>query len=343
MYNPLIVLRRVLLASTMLALALAVLGIGRVVRAQVEEQEIQAMARLFPEVGVGLRAIKRDSAGRYYVLAAPSAVVRVYASDGKPLGSVPASPSKASDIVYGEGLDVDPAGRVYVADRGGNAVRVYDTSGRLALLIPVAAPTSVAALPGSEIAVASSRSAHLVEVYDQQGKIVREFGDPSELAERAELNRFLNIGRFVSDPVGNIYYAFAYLPEPTVRKYNRYGYAAFEVSLATTEYQPEAQAVRREIEQQDQRRSAPSFKSIVNALGVDPDTQEIWVALGDELLHFDRDGNHRETFRTFAPDGARLEPISIVVELNRLLLVADPLGIYEFARPDKPTSASPKP
>jgi DNA-binding beta-propeller fold protein YncE len=324
-------------------MALAVQGMVRVARAQVEERELQAAARLFPEVGPGLRAIRRDSAGRYYVLTAPSAVVHVYASDGKPLALIPASPSKASDIVYGQGLDVDPAGRVYVADRGGNAVRVYDPNGRLALSIPVTAPTSVAVLPGGEIAVASGRSTHLVEVYDQQGKVVREFGDPSELAERADLNRFLNIGQLVTDPAGDIYYAFSYLPEPTVRKYNRYGYAAFEVSLVTTEYQPEAQAVRREIEQQDLRRSAPSFKPVVNAVAVDPDTQEIWVALGDELLHFDREGNHRETFRTFDREGARVEAISILVEPNRLLLAADPLGIYAFAHPDKVPTSSPKP
>lgn len=230
-----------------------------------------------------------------------------------------------------------------MADRGGNAVRVYDTSGQLALSIPVAAPISVAALPGGEIAVASARSTHLVEVYDQQGKVVREFGDPSELAERADLNQFLNIGQLVTDSAGHIYYAFSYLPEPTVRKYNRYGYAAFEISMVTLEYQPEAKAVRREIEQQDRRRGAPSFKPIVNAFGVEPDTQEIWVALGDELLHFDREGNHRESFRAFDREGARVEPISILVEPNRLLLAADPLGIYEFARPDKPSTTSPKP
>ena len=343
MYNSLTVIRRIFFAAAVATLAFAALEITDVARAQVEEREIQAVSRLFPEVGPGLRTIRRDSAGRYYVLTAPSTTVHVYALDGKPLGFVPSSPSTASNIVYGLALDVDPAGHVYVADRGGNAVRVYDTAGRLTLSIPVAAPTSVAVLPGGEIAVASARSARLIEVYDQQGKVVREFGDPSELAERADLNRFLNSGQLVADSAGDIYYAFSYLPEPTVRKYNRYGYAAFEVSLATTEYQPEAQAVRREIEQQDRRRGAPSFKPVVNAVAVDPDTQEIWVAVGDELLHFDREGTQHQTFRTFDPDGARVEPVSILIEPNRLLLAADPLGIYEFTRPDKGASTSRKP
>lgn len=341
MYNSSSVLERILVAAAVPAVALAALGIIGVVRAQVAEREIQATARLFPDAGIGLRAIRRDGAGRYYVLTAPGASVRVYAPDGKPLGLVPASPSKTSAIVFGQDLDVDSAGRVYVADRGANVVRMYDTSGQLALSISIAAPTSVVALPGGEIAVAGARSAHLVEVYDEHGRVVREFGDASELAERADLNRFLNIGRLAADPDAHIYYAFSYLPEPTVRKYNRYGYAAFEISLITIEYQPEAQAVRREIERQEQHSGVPSFKSVVNALGVDPETQEIWVALGDELAHFDHDGNHLETFRTFTSEGARLEPVSILVEPNRLVLAADPLGIYEFARPDKAASNSP--
>jgi hypothetical protein len=33
--------------------------------------------------------------------------------------------------------------------------------------------------------------------------------------------------------------------------------------------------------------------------------------------------------------GAALQPVGILVEPERILLVADPAGIYEFARPDK--------
>ena len=33
--------------------------------------------------------------------------------------------------------------------------------------------------------------------------------------------------------------------------------------------------------------------------------------------------------------GAALQPVGILVEPDRILLVSDPAGIYEFARPDK--------
>ena len=143
------------------------------------------------------------------------------------------------------------------------------------------------------------------------GKVVREFGDPTEIAERGELNRFLNVGRLANDAGGHLYYAFNYLPEPTVRKYDRYGYAALEISLSALEFQPAAQAARREIERQEKKSGAPTLKPIVTAVGVDPATQEIWVALGGLLLHFDRAGDRQDSYRTFTPEGARLEATEI--------------------------------
>jgi hypothetical protein len=302
------------------------------------ETELLARGRVFPEVGPGVRALKRDSAGRYYVLNAPGTAVLVYDVAGKRVGQIPASgspgTSQPASLVFGNDIDVDSTGRLYVADRGANAVKVFNPDGILALTIPVPAPTSVAALAEGEFAVAITKSARLVTVFDARGRLVREFGEPTEIAERGELKRFLNIGRLAADPASNIYYAFAYLPEPTVRKYDRYGYAAYEIALTALEFQPAAMAARREIQRQE-RGGAPSFKPIITALGVEPTTQEIWIALGGVLLHFNRDGDRRGTYRTFTPEGARIEPTAILVEPQRLLLAADPLGIYEFPRPDK--------
>jgi hypothetical protein len=119
-----------------------------------------------------------------------------------------------------------------------------------------------------------------------------------------------------------------------VRKYDRIGYAALEIQLTTLEFQPVAQAMRREIQRQEHG-GAPNFKPILTAVAVDPATQEIWIAMGDLLLHFDRDGNRMGAYRTYTPEGARVDTSVILVEPERLLLAADPLGIYDFARPDK--------
>ena len=305
------------------------------------EISLDARARVFPEVGPGLRALARDAHGNYFALVAPAPAVAVYNASGQLVKKVPSYPDGKGPaaaplpaIAYGVGLDVDAVGRVYVADRGANAVKVFSPEGVLVLTIPFAAPTSVAALAEGEIAVASMKSARLVSVFDAHGKVVREFGDPTEIAERSELNRFLNIGQLSSDSAGHIYYVFAYLPEPTVRKYDRYGYATLEIAATTLDFQPLARAARREIRRLE-RGGAPNLKPVVTAVGVDPTTEEIWVAVGGLLLHFDREGTRRGTYRTFTPEGARLEAVAILVEPHRLLLASDPLGIYEFSRPDK--------
>jgi hypothetical protein len=53
------------------------------------------------------------------------------------------------------------------------------------------------------------------------------------------------------------------------------------------------------------------------------------------LLHFDKDGNRRATYLIYTKEGARLEANTILVEQDRLIIGSDPLGIFEFERPDK--------
>lgn len=306
------------------------------------ETDLTAKQRIFPEVGAGLRALRRGMDGKLYVLQSPSPGVIVY-EGGKAVlqigaGLAPGAATKArpATIVFGEDCAVDTSGRIYVADRGANALLVFSPEGDLLRKIPAPAPVSVAALPQGEIAVATLREPHLVMVFDGSGRLAREFGDPEDLTQRADLNRFLNIGLLQSDMQARLYYAFEYLPEPTVRQYDRYGYAGQEIQYSNLDAFPEAQAVRKEIERQEKRGSTPAFKRVLTGLGVDADTGEVWIGLHHLLLHFDQDGNRRATYSLYTPGGARLEAHEILIEKERLLIGNDPLGIYEFAKPETP-------
>jgi DNA-binding beta-propeller fold protein YncE len=303
---------------------------------------LTATQRLFPGIGPGLRAIKRDAAGHYYLLASPAPGLTVFDAAGKTLlqlsSAIPTgvpAPVKPP-ILFGEDCDVDAAGRIYVADRGANAVKIFSPTGELLRSIPVAMPISLASMSGGEIAVSTLRGPHLVTVFNLSGQEVREFGDPADIAERRDLNRYLNIGRLARDAQDHLYYAFDYLPEPTVRVFDRQGYSKTEFQVTTLDVLPKAQAIRREIQKQEKRGDSPSFKRVVTAVGVDPANGEVWIALENTLFHFDREGNRRSAYRLYTPEGARLEATSILVEAQRLLIGSDPLGVYEFARPDKP-------
>ena len=310
-----------------------------------DEGELTAKQRIFPGIGPGLKAVKRGADGRLYVLASPSPGLTVFDGAGKQVLSIGelatsaagANPSQAL-IAFGEDCDVDADGKIYVADRGANLIRVFSADGAALRSIAVKNPVAVAALPEGEIAVATLREPHLVIVFDKTGREVREFGDPEPIADREELNRYLNIGQLATDASGHLYYAFAYLPEPTVRQYDRLGYAGQDIQYTALEVWPAAQAARKEIERQEKRGDQPSLKRILTGVGVDRSNGEVWVALYNTLLHFDAAGNRRATYKIYTPQGARLEASIILVEKDRLIIASDPLGIYEFERPDKKTS-----
>lgn len=340
--NPAVSLCRALLLLAVLLLT------GAPAPAQYPERDLRARERVFPEAG-GVTAIKKDSAGRYYFLSSRGNTVHVFDAAGARVGQFPPAPVQPAGtaaptggpLVFGEDMDLicpakDAPCRVYIADRGGNAIRIFQSTGELVGSVRVAAPISVAALSDNEVAVTTLRAERLVQVFHEDGKLVREFGVAVEVAETLEFNRFLNLGRLATDPGSSVYYAFSYVPEPTVRKYDRFGYALLEEQLSTLDFQPAAQAARREIVKQDRPGRAPVLNKTIQAVGVDPETQDIWFIAGGLLVHLDAAGTRRGTYRLFTAQGARVEATALLVEPERLLVGSDILGVFDFPRPDKP-------
>jgi hypothetical protein len=307
--------------------------------------ELVAKRRVYAPIGPGLKAVRHGADGKFYVLASPNPGLIVFSGEGKrtlamrEAGGIQASAREEAIrsgevlVQFGEDCDVDTDGNIYIADRGANAVQVYAKEGRHLRTIPVSAPVSVAAMPDGEVAVATFRDPSLVVVFDKNGRRVREFGEMETLTERSELNRFLNIGELEADDHAHLYYGYNYFPEPTVRQFDRFGYAGQEVRYTALDAMPEAQALRREIEKQERRGDPPTFKRILTAIGVDRETGEVWMAMGDTLLRFDKEGNRRATYLIYTPESARLEANVILVLKDRLIIGGDPIGIYEFDRP----------
>lgn len=306
------------------------------------DADLMAKHRVFPSIGPGLRAVRHGSDGKYYLLASPNVGIVIFDASGKQLKIVSAPPpAAASDkqgmapVSFGEDLDVDAQGNLYVADGSSNQIKVLSPDGNLLRSISCKSPLSVAALPEGEVAVTQPHSDHLVTVFGANGRLVREFGDPEQLSEREDLNRYASIGRLASDPQGHVYYGYTYMPEPLVRMYDRFGFAKLDFQFTNIDAFSEARAMRREIQRQENRPEPPSLLPILTAFGVDPVNGDLWMALHNTLLHFDKDGNRRSEYQIYTRDGARIEANVILVEENRLLIGSDPLGVYEFARPDR--------
>jgi len=193
-------------------------------------------------VRVGVTAIKRDSLGRYYILAKPSNRISVYSPDGRLVGEIPPA-AVATPISYAMDFDIGPDGNVYVADRGANAVFVFHSDGSLVSRVPVSAPTSIVALSGHQFAVASFHARRLVQVFNERGEEVRSFGDPVDSGapppapddSSAPKEQPMYLGRIFDGPSGQICFAFSSTPDPTFRTYDRYGYVAYEASIPESE------------------------------------------------------------------------------------------------------------
>ena len=310
------------------------------------DADMVAKRRLFAPVGPGLKQIRAGADGKVYVLASPFPGLVVYSPEARRLltmreaSALPEAAlaeAKASGEVlvqYGEDCDVDPDGTIYVADRASNTVQVYSKDAKHLRTININAPLAVAALPEGEVAVATMRQAALVTVFDKNGRLVREFGDAESLTDRKDLNRYLNMGDLATDAQGHLYYGFQYFPEPTVRQFDRFGYAAGDLRYSSLDVLQEAAAVRKEIEKQERRGDPPRFKQVMTAMGVDKTTGEVWIAMGSTLLRFDKEGNRRSMYRLYTPQNARLEANAILVEKDRLIIGGDPIGVFEFERLD---------
>src|SRR5580658_4632507 len=103
--------------SGAIVLGLLLGSLSQPVKGQGIRSVVEPRSRVFPSVGPGVTALKRDSAGRYYILAKPANVISIYDRDGSPIGQIPNAKSQGA-IKYAVDIDLGQDGRLFVADRG---------------------------------------------------------------------------------------------------------------------------------------------------------------------------------------------------------------------------------
>lgn len=299
--------------------------------AQTLDTDLIARKRLFPTAPPGITAIHKDSAGHYVILT-ERAGIAIFDSDGAPAGRAPVDASPSNAILFGADMDVDEQGRMYVADRARNAVDIFSREGRLERQIHVEGPTAVATLPAGEVAVASLRSTKLVTVFGAEGQVVREFGEPEQIAGRVDLNRYANIGRLCRDASGRLYYSFTYLPEPTVRRYDRFGNSDFQMVLNTDEFAPSSMSARKALAREDEK-GKQDLHTVMGPVAVDPTNGDIWIAMAGRLLRYFADGTEHGSFLIFTPEEERIEASAMQIEARRIVVASAKLGVYDLPRP----------
>lgn len=217
---------------------------GAPARSQSLHNMVSSEQRVFPQVSGGIIAMQEDAAGHVYVLANPGHSVRIFDAKGNPTGEIPNANSGGVTLKYGIDLDVAANGTILVADRGANSVDIFGADGSLKKKVVVLLPTSIVALSNGQFAVTTLRTEHPVEIIDQTGKIVRGFGEDSNSDSSSSppsdqsagyTPPLADTGRLVGDSADNLYFAVLSTTDPRVRKFDRFGYAAYAASVPTPE------------------------------------------------------------------------------------------------------------
>jgi hypothetical protein len=67
-------------------------------------------------------------------------------------------------------------------------------------------------------------------------------------------------------------------------------------------------------------------------MALDPETGQLWVALGNRLVAFDKDGLLLETSAISAGEGNALHITGLIVERSRILIATETSGVLSFER-----------
>jgi hypothetical protein len=186
---------------------------------------VVSRARVLEEFGPGIAEMKRDAQGHYYILAKPENVISIVGTHGQKIGQIPSANAPGPGIQYAVDFDIDSNGRILVADRGANAIEIFQPDGTFSKKVEVYAPTSVVALADGEFAVSTLRPRRLILVLDDTGELLRSFGDPADMGINASAAPLMSLGKISGDSANHVYFAFTTLANPTIRIFDRYGYA----------------------------------------------------------------------------------------------------------------------
>ncbi len=199
---------------------------------------VSSEGRVFPQVNGGIIAMREDSAGRFYILANPGHTLQIFDAKGSPIGQIPGPGSSIADFGYAADFDIAANGDIVVADRGANTVYTFAPDGSLKYRAPVFAPTSVVALSNGQIAVTTLRTEHPIEIFEENGRYVRGFGEPHEISNPSPDEEdapppppLADTGRIIGDSADNLYFGILSATNPEIKKFDRFGYAAFAANV----------------------------------------------------------------------------------------------------------------
>lgn len=326
--------RKLGLLSTILAVLFVMSAptSGQIESLAQESADLEVLERVAFESGLRSAGVRKDRAGNYYVLNSRDRIVWMYNSHMNPRGRIAGYGQSLSDLLEPMGFAVGPGGEVVIADYAANLVKIYNQAGVLEKSFSIRRPWTVGVLRTGEILVSANPYRNLIHVYDRDGILLRSFGEPVGIDDSRSRNMVYNRGKIFVDAKDNIYYLFYFLPDPTIRKYDPQGNLLLE-------FHPEGERITKasrfaeENLSKQREKGGHGTSSVLNAIGFDEATGDLWISCTSYVYHLASDGSLKGTYRFKRPDGSPINADDIQVEEERLIITSSLHGVFAVKKP----------
>ena len=301
--------------------------------AQGVPKELAAHKQLFLETTHGTLTLKEGPGGTLYVLNRSVPTSSVWITDYSGISPrMIVSTAEYPELRAPRDLAVDRDGNAIVLN-GDGLIKIFSTDGKQVSSFQAERPQAVAVLSDGRILVGGFPKEHLMTVYDREGNLLTEIGEPAKVDTAGLFDRrIMNMGSIVVDGDDNIYYIFRNLLTPTVREYAPDG-------NLVAEWHPEgahldwAVAQANKKIQKRQENGEHGASAILTGGAFDASTKTLWLGSGEAVFQLDGLGHTIRSFSLTKSDGGPVQAFGLAVNAQ-FLCAAGPLhGTFEFIKP----------
>jgi len=296
------------------------------------QDELRAYRQVAYESGHGTLALKKGPGDSFYALNQADRCVWTFSSSGSTTGRISSIGMGPTDLLAPKDLAVDSEGDAIVADASG-AVKIFSLKGAPLNSVPFQRPQHVASMSDGRILVSGFPKQYLISIFDKQGRLNNTIGTPAKVDEDPFFNAVLNMGEISVDESDNIYYAFTYMLNPTIRKYKSDGTLLAEWNLSDGDTLGQIIAAAKQKYQSNKKAKNYGGVPVLTAVTFDQSSDTLWVASGAQVTQLDSSGHSLRIIKLLQPDGKPLQAVGLLVDRDTIRAANYLSGIFEFQKP----------